>query len=348
MLPAARRVVADESTASRVRQVLYAPTTQAVTPAHVDPAREIRDRLGPHRAEAFGLSHQNCASGMAAVDVAGELLRAEGRPGDCALVVTGEQAFSPKIQLIEDVAIMGDAAAACPVTLDGAGDAVRSYVTSSMGEFSAMMLLEEERSPRFSEVYAPELAKVMRRAVAAAGLGGAGRALKGLRRTRVIGFHAYMGTRFLRHEDLVHNTREILAVASPLADEAGVELSLVDFGGGFGIPYFDNEPDLNIPELAAGIEATVPPPIPGVPPGLPVDQRARPLSHRRVRYLCDQGPLRQGIHGRAVRGGRRRDQPPYGRGRGGQLRQAESPYPFADRGGQLAVFRSPSAPGGAG
>lgn len=259
MLPAARRVVADESTASRVRQVLYAPTTQAVTPAHVDPAREIRDRLGPHRAEAFGLSHQNCASGMAAVDVAGELLRAEGRPGDCALIVTGEQAFSPKIQLIEDVAIMGDAAAACPVTLDGAGDAVRSYVTSSMGEFSAVMLLEEERSPRFSEVYAPELAKVMRRAVAAAGLGGAGRALKGLRRTRVIGFHAYMGTRFLRHEDLVHNTREILAVASPLADEAGVELSLVDFGGGFGIPYFDNEPDLNIPELAAGIEATVPP-----------------------------------------------------------------------------------------
>ena len=162
--------------------MLYAPTTQAVTPAHVDPAREIRDRLGPHRAEAFGLSHQNCASGMAAVDVAGELLRAEGRPGDCALVVTGEQAFSPKIQLIEDVAIMGDAAAACPVTLDGAGDAVRSYVTSSMGEFSAVMLLEEERSPRFSEVYAPELAKVMRRAVAAAGLGGAGSVPKGLRR----------------------------------------------------------------------------------------------------------------------------------------------------------------------
>lgn len=170
VLPAARRVVADEDTANRVRHVLYAHTTQAVTPAHVDPAREIRDRLGLHRAEAFGLSHQNCASGMAAVDVAGELLRAEGRPGDCALVVTGEQAFSPKIQLIEDVAIMGDAAAACLVTLDGAGDAVRSYATSTMGEFSAAMLLDEERSLRFSKMYAPELAKVMRLAVAEAGL----------------------------------------------------------------------------------------------------------------------------------------------------------------------------------
>ncbi|EFL35364.1 diaminopimelate decarboxylase [Streptomyces viridochromogenes DSM 40736] len=83
------------------------------------------------------------------------------------------------------------------------------------------------------------------------------RVLKGLRRTRVIGFHAYMGTRFLRHEDLIHNTREILAVASALAAETGIELDIVDFGGGFGIPYFDNEPDLNIPELAAGIDATV-------------------------------------------------------------------------------------------
>ncbi|GAA4321881.1 alanine racemase [Streptomyces venetus] len=83
------------------------------------------------------------------------------------------------------------------------------------------------------------------------------RVLKGLRRTRVIGFHAYMGTRFLRHEDLIHNTREILAVASDLAAETGIELDIVDFGGGFGIPYFDNEPDLNIPELAAGIDTTV-------------------------------------------------------------------------------------------
>ncbi|MFF1277289.1 type III PLP-dependent enzyme [Streptomyces marokkonensis] len=87
----------------------------------------------------------------------------------------------------------------------------------------------------------------------------AGRVLKGLRRTRVTGFHAYMGTRFLRHEDLVHNTREILAVVSSLAADTGIELRIVDFGGGFGIPYFDNEPDLNIPELAAGIEATVAP-----------------------------------------------------------------------------------------
>ncbi|MCL8015543.1 3-oxoacyl-ACP synthase III family protein [Streptomyces sp. AS02] len=171
VLPAARRVVAAGDAADRIRYVLYAHTTQAVAPAHVDPAREVRDRLGLHHAEAFALSHQNCASGMAAVDVAAELLRAEGRAGDRALVVTGEQAFSPKVQLIDDVAIMGDAAAACLVTLDGAGDAVRSYATRTLGEFSAAMLLDGEKSLRFGKVYAPELAEVMRQAVDEAGLG---------------------------------------------------------------------------------------------------------------------------------------------------------------------------------
>ncbi len=171
VLPAARRIVADERTAERVRYVVYAHTTQAVAPAHIEPAQHIKDRLGLHQAEAFGLSHQNCASGMAAVDVAAQLLRAEGSEGDCALVVTGEQAFSPKVQLIEDVAIMGDAAAACLVTLDGAGDAVRSYVTRTLGEFSAAMLLDEEGSLRFGKVYAPQLAEVMQEAVTDAGLG---------------------------------------------------------------------------------------------------------------------------------------------------------------------------------
>ncbi|AZQ38776.1 diaminopimelate decarboxylase [Streptomyces cyaneochromogenes] len=81
--------------------------------------------------------------------------------------------------------------------------------------------------------------------------------VKGLRRARVIGFHAYMGTRFLHHEDLVHNTREILTASITLASELEVDLRTVDFGGGFGIPYFDNEPELNIPELTAGINEAV-------------------------------------------------------------------------------------------
>ncbi|MDI3408220.1 ketoacyl-ACP synthase III family protein [Streptomyces cavernicola] len=170
VLPAARRILDGPGVRDRIRYVVYSHTTQAVAPAHIDPAREIRNRLGLEHAEAFAVSQQNCASGMAAVDAAAELLRAEGGPGDRALVVTGEQAFSPQIQLIPDIAIMGDAGAACLVGLDGAGDTVRSYATRTLGEYSAAMLLDEEKSLEVSTVYAPVLAEVVREAVEQAGL----------------------------------------------------------------------------------------------------------------------------------------------------------------------------------
>lgn len=83
--------------------------------------------------------------------------------------------------------------------------------------------------------------------------------IAGLRRVRVRGFHAYMGTRFLNADDLVHNTREILALADELAGRLGIELRTVDFGGGFGVAYFENEKDLDLEAAVAGINDVVAP-----------------------------------------------------------------------------------------
>ncbi len=80
-----------------------------------------------------------------------------------------------------------------------------------------------------------------------------------LRRVRVLGFHAYMGTRFLNADDLVHNTRQILALAEELADTLGIELRTLDFGGGFGVAYFDNEKDLDLTATIDGINEVVEP-----------------------------------------------------------------------------------------
>lgn len=79
----------------------------------------------------------------------------------------------------------------------------------------------------------------------------------GLRRVRVRGFHAYMGTRFLNADDLVHNTREILALAAELSDRLGIVPETVDFGGGFGVAYFDNEKSLDVATAVAGINEAV-------------------------------------------------------------------------------------------
>ncbi|WP_371482682.1 diaminopimelate decarboxylase [Kitasatospora sp. NBC_00315] len=83
--------------------------------------------------------------------------------------------------------------------------------------------------------------------------------IDGLRRVKVRGFHAYMGTRFLNAEDLVHNTRQILALAEELSQTLGVPLETVDFGGGFGVAYFDNEKDLDLAATVAGINEVVEP-----------------------------------------------------------------------------------------
>ncbi|MEV0635588.1 diaminopimelate decarboxylase [Streptomyces sp. NPDC050619] len=83
--------------------------------------------------------------------------------------------------------------------------------------------------------------------------------LAGLRRVRVRGFHAYMGTRFLNADDIVHNTREILALSAELARTLGIDLDTVDFGGGFGVAYFENEKDLDLDTAVAGINDVVEP-----------------------------------------------------------------------------------------
>lgn len=85
----------------------------------------------------------------------------------------------------------------------------------------------------------------------------AGTELRELKRVRVTGIHAYLGTRILDAEDIVHNTRGVLEMAGRLHAELGIPLDTVDIGGGLGVPYFDNEKDLDLEATTAGINAAV-------------------------------------------------------------------------------------------
>ncbi|WP_371482684.1 3-oxoacyl-[acyl-carrier-protein] synthase III C-terminal domain-containing protein [Kitasatospora sp. NBC_00315] len=170
VLPAARRALAALPQGRRIEYVIYAHTMQTLTPPHIDAARVIRAELGLHEAEAFALTQQACVSSLGAVDLAGELLRAEGRPGAYALMVTGERAYSPKVQLIPNSAIMADAAAACLVTTGGSGDTVRSFLTRTLGEYAAGLDMTREEVQGFGAAYAGVLGDVILAAVREAGL----------------------------------------------------------------------------------------------------------------------------------------------------------------------------------
>lgn len=90
-----------------------------------------------------------------------------------------------------------------------------------------------------------------------AALRGAAGLVAGLRSARVIGVHAYMGTRFLNHADVVDNTSRILATANELCGELNVPLETVDFGGGLGVAYFDSEKDLDVDALLVAMHEVI-------------------------------------------------------------------------------------------
>jgi 3-oxoacyl-[acyl-carrier-protein] synthase III len=170
--PAAVRALGALPPGRRVRYLIFAHTTQTLAPPDVDIAQEIRADLELAEADAFSMSQQACVSSLGAIDAAAHLLRADGADGaaDYALVVTGERAFSPVVQLIPNTAIMADAAGACLVTLDGAGDRVRSFATTTYGQYAEWSKLDLEQTTEFGQLYGERLGAAISAAVDAAGL----------------------------------------------------------------------------------------------------------------------------------------------------------------------------------
>ena len=66
------------------------------------------------------------------------------------------------------------------------------------------------------------------------------------------GLHVYMGTQVLDSGMLVNNFNSIFAIAKKMKYEYKVDLKLIDFGGGFGIPYFPGEKELDVSILKEG------------------------------------------------------------------------------------------------
>lgn len=65
----------------------------------------------------------------------------------------------------------------------------------------------------------------------------------------IIGIHVYNGTRILDAQVIAENTENVLMLSDQISQEWGIRFSMVDIGGGLGIPYFDNESELNQVEL---------------------------------------------------------------------------------------------------
>jgi 3-oxoacyl-[acyl-carrier-protein] synthase-3 len=157
----------------RVRYVLYARAMPVVVPYPVNPLHEVCRALGLGHALAFTVTHQSCAGGLLAIDLAGRLLARDtadgpdGQDGPLALILSGEKAFTREAQMFADTTIFGEGAAACLVSAFGPRDRLLAYASSVRGEFDSAT---GENDARLQREYRPALAEVMGRALDEAGL----------------------------------------------------------------------------------------------------------------------------------------------------------------------------------
>lgn len=153
----------------RVRYVLYARTMPVVAPYPVNPLAEVCRALGLEHALAFTVTHQSCAGGLLAIDLAGRLLApdAGGSQEPLALILCGEKAFTREAQIFADTTVFGEGAAACLVSAFGARDRLLAYASNVRGEFDSATGANDARLQR---EYRPSLAEVMRQALDEAGL----------------------------------------------------------------------------------------------------------------------------------------------------------------------------------
>ena len=165
----------------RVRYVLYARAMPVVAPYPVNPLHEVCRALSLEHALAFTVTHQSCASGLLAIDMAGRLLAAETAdadtgdgpdgPGDpagpLALILAGEKAFTHDAQVFADTTVFGEGASACLVSAFGARDRLLAYASNVRGDFDSAT---GENDARLQREYRPLLAEVMLQALDEAGL----------------------------------------------------------------------------------------------------------------------------------------------------------------------------------
>lgn len=74
-----------------------------------------------------------------------------------------------------------------------------------------------------------------------------------LENIKIIGIQVYLGTQILDAAKLIRNFEEIVRLAMKISDMYGVKLEFLDFGGGYGVPYFPNENPLDMAGMGKGI-----------------------------------------------------------------------------------------------
>ncbi len=70
----------------------------------------------------------------------------------------------------------------------------------------------------------------------------------------IVGVHVYTASQILHEDEIIANARRMLEATQNVEQAIGGEVRSIDFGGGFGVPHYEDEEELDLESLGSGLE----------------------------------------------------------------------------------------------
>ncbi|WP_395375205.1 ketoacyl-ACP synthase III family protein [Marinicella sp. W31] len=155
---------------SEVKYLIHTHTAQEYEGFFNKTLKRLAAELGLHEAKCFGMTTNNCASTVSALDVIEKMLVSK-TDNSSAILITGDVAFTPVLQVIPNSSITGDASVACLLSNHSRNGArMLSNSVSIYGEHAKCQWQEKEEMQRFEDFYPNRLSGVMQDALESSGL----------------------------------------------------------------------------------------------------------------------------------------------------------------------------------
>jgi diaminopimelate decarboxylase len=74
------------------------------------------------------------------------------------------------------------------------------------------------------------------------------------RAVEIVGIHIYTASQILDASEIEANARRTVAAAEHVEQVTGEPLSCIDFGAGFGVPHYEEETPLDLPDVGSRVE----------------------------------------------------------------------------------------------
>lgn len=162
--PIEELLIKTEIPKEQIKYIIHAHTAKVITRFGRSVIRDIAGQLGLNDAVVFGTTLNNCASTLNAFEIAEALLTKHDKNAK-AIIVTGERAFTPSVQVIPNTSITGDAAAAVLVGLNGNQDQMIHLEMKTAGQFYRGIWLTPEESHSFEKEYVSLLSETILKAI---------------------------------------------------------------------------------------------------------------------------------------------------------------------------------------